>query len=227
MATTTAKSATRANESKNAAAAAASVATTKSAAESRKSRIIVAGIPKPSESAKPAEKPEAAASPNTVQAGSPKRVDIESLTAALNKNGTAKLSEHATPIAQDEAPAPEAKPEPTAEERAAALQREIEERTRQLQAALTDLARKKELNDHRTRFLKTLDELRAAEEQLNQEDEFSSNDVCKIAFQGKPDGYRWETIFSIGNADLQREFITFIRKKIRAKVDEIEAELIR
>lgn len=236
MATTTAKSATRANESKNAAAAAASVATTKSAAESRKSRIIVAGIPKPSESAKPDEKPEAAASPNTVQAGSPKRVDIESLTAALNKNGTAKLSEHATPIAQDEAPktetpqaapAPEAKPEPTAEERAAALQKEIEERTRQLQAALTDLARKKELNDHRTRFLKTLDELRAAEEQLNQEDEFSSNDVCKIAFQGKPDGYRWETIFSIGNADLQREFITFIRKKIRAKVDEIEAELIK
>lgn len=168
---TTAKSATRANERKNAAVAAASVATPKKAAA----------------------KPEAADSPNTVQA----------------------------------APALETPPAPTVEEHAAALQREIEERTRQLQAALTDLTRKKELNDHRTRFLKTLDDLAAAEEQLNQEDEFNSNDVCKIVFQGKPDGYRWETIFSIGNADLQREFITFIRKKIRAKVDEIEAELIK
>ena len=167
MATTTANSAKRANETKNAANTAASVAT-KNAAES-KSRIIVAGIPKPSE---------------------------------------------------------KAKPEPTAEERAAALQKEIEERTKQLQAALTDLARKKELNDNRTKFLSTLENLAAAEEKLNNADEFGS-EPCKIAFQGKPDGYRWDTIFTIGNAELQKEFIKFIREKIRAKVDEIEAELIK
>lgn len=127
-----------------------------------------------------------------------------------------------------QASAPAAQPrELTAEEKAAQLQKEIEERTKALKAALTDLEHKKVLNDHRTRFLQTLDHLTAAEEQLNSADDFDGNEPCKISFQGKPDGYRWENIFSIGNADLQREFITFIRAKIRAKVDEIEAELIK
>ena len=191
MATTTAKSATRATESKKAAAAAASVATSKSATASR---IIVAGIPKPSEKpeAKPAEKPQSAASANTVQA--------------------------AAPAAQPR--------ELTAEEKAAQLQKEIERKTAALQAALTELAHKKELNDHRTRFLKTLDQLQAAEAQLNETDDFEAP-KCKISFETKPDGYRWDTAFSIGNAELQKEFITFIRAKIRAKVEDIEAELIK
>ena len=206
MATTTAKSANRANENKNAAAAAASVETKQSATSTTRKRaplserIVIAGVPRPAD--KPAEKPETVTSANTVQA------------------------------APQPAPAQEAKPatkpaEPTAEERAAALQREIEERTKQLQAALTDLARKKELNDHRTKFLKTLDDLRASEEQLNKADDFDGNEPCKIAFQGKPDGYRWDNIFTIGNAELQKDFIKFIREKIRAKVEEIEAELIK
>ena len=186
MATTTATRANRATENKNAAAntAAASV----EPAKATRSRIIVAGIPKPTETVKEAA---AATSPATVQ------------------------------------PAAPAKAEPTAEERAAALQREIEERTKALQAALTELTRKKELSDHRDKFLKTLDQLTATEQQLNEADDFDGNEPCKIAFQGKPDGYRWETIFSIGNTELQREFITFIRKKIRAKVEDIEAELIK
>ena len=189
MATTTAKSATRATESKN--AAAASVATSKSATASR---IIVAGIPKPSEKpeAKPAEKPQSAASANTVQASAP----------AVQPR------------------------ELTAEEKAAQLQKEIERKTAALQAALTELAHKKELNDHRTRFLKTLDQLQAAEAQLNETDDFEAPS-CKICFETKPDGYRWDTAFSIGNAELQKEFITFIRAKIRAKVEDIEAELIK
>lgn len=180
---TTASRAKSANESKNAAAATASVATSKSATASR---IIVAGIPKPS------EKPQSATSANTVQAS-----------------------------------APAAQPrELTAEEKAAQLQKEIERKTAALQAALTELAHKKELNDHRTRFLKTLDQLQAAEAQLNEADDFEAP-KCKISFETKPDGYRWDTAFSIGNAELQKEFITFIRAKIRAKVEDIEAELIK
>ena len=66
----------------------------------------------------------------------------------------------------------------------------------------------------------------AAEAQLNETDDFEAPS-CKICFETKPDGYRWDTAFSIGNAELQKEFITFIRAKIRAKVEDIEAELIK
>jgi len=198
MATTTAKSATRANETKNAATNAASVATNNSAAESttHRNRIIVAGIPSPSNKTKTAvaEKSDTANSAATVQAAAPKQ----------------------------EAP----KTELTAEQKAAQLQKEIERKTAALQTALKELAHKKELNDHRTRFLKTLDQLQAAEAQLNETDEFEAPN-SKICFETKPDGYRWDTAFSIGNAELQKEFITFIRAKIRAKVDDIEAELIK
>ena len=197
MATTTAKSATRAAENKNAAANAASQATKSATAESttRRSRIIVAGIPSPTEkathvaTATPTEKPDTVNSPATMQAAAPK-------------------------------------PELTAEQKAAQLQAEIERKTKALQAALTELAHKKELNDHRTRFLKTLDQLQAAEDQLNETDDFEAPS-SKICFETKPDGYRWDTAFSIGNVELQKEFITFIRAKIRAKVESIEAELIK
>lgn len=193
MANTTATRATKsAAESKNAAANAASVQTKSAAAENttRRSRIVVASIPSPTEKAKPTatatpdKKPDTANSMATVQA------------------------------------APQ--PEPTAEQKAAQLQAEIERKTKALQAALSELAHKKELNDHRTRFLKTLDQLQAAEEKLNETDEFEAPN-SKICFETKPDGYRWDTAFSIGNAELQKEFITFIR----AKVDDIEAELIK
>ncbi|MBR4552406.1 MAG: hypothetical protein IKO20_01620 [Bacteroidaceae bacterium] len=206
MATTTAKSATRAAENKNAAANAASVQTKSAAAESttRRSRIIVAGIPSPTEKAThvatatptPTEKPDTVNSAATVQAAAP----------------------------QQAAAAP--KPELTAEQKAAQLQAEIERKTKALQAALTELAHKKELNDHRTRFLKTLDQLQAAEDQLNETDDFEAPS-SKICFETKPDGYRWDTAFSIGNVELQKEFIQFIRAKIRAKVEQIEAELIK
>lgn len=197
MATTTAKSAIRAAENKNAAANAASVQTKSAAAESttRRSRIIVAGIPSPTEkathvaTATPTEKPDTVNSAATVQAAAPK-------------------------------------PELTAEQKAAQLQAEIERKTKALQAALTELAHKKELNDHRTRFLKTLDQLQAAEDQLNETDDFEAPS-SKICFETKPDGYRWDTAFSIGNVELQKEFIKFIRAKIRAKVEQIETELIK
>ncbi|MBR7028307.1 MAG: hypothetical protein IKI05_02725 [Bacteroidaceae bacterium] len=202
---TTAKSATRAAENKNAAANAASQATKSAAAESttRRSRIIVAGIPSPTEKAThvatatptPTEKPDTVNSAATVQAAAPQQA--------------------ATP-----------KPELTAEQKAAQLQAEIERKTKALQAALIELAHKKELNDHRTRFLKTLAQLQAAEDQLNETDDFEAPS-SKICFETKPDGYRWDTAFSIGNVELQKEFIQFIRAKIRAKVEQIEAELIK
>lgn len=149
------------NESKNAAANAASVVTSKSA----DSRIIVAGIPKP----------------------------------------TAKQE--------------------AAEAKAAQLQKEIENKTAALQAALKELQHKKELSDHRTRFIKALDQLDEVENKLNETDDFQAPN-SRLAFESKI-GYNWETIFSIGSAELQKEFITFIRAKIRAKVESIEAELIK
>lgn len=126
---------------------------------------------------------------------------------------------------QQAAPAEQPR-ELTAEAKAAQLQKEIESKTAALQAALKELQHKKELSDHRTRFIKTLDQLDAAEAQLNETDEFEAPN-CKICFETKADGYRWDTAFSIGNAELQTEFIKFIRAKIRAKVESIEAELIK
>jgi len=98
---------------------------------------------------------------------------------------------------------------------------------KQLQAALTELEHKKELNDHRTKFIHTLEQLTAAEHRLDETDDIEGNEPCKISFMGKPDGYRWEALFSIGHPDLQREFIRLIRDKIRAKIETIEAELIK
>ena len=125
---------------------------------------------------------------------------------------------------QQAAPAEQPR-ELTAEAKAAQLQKEIESKTAALQAALKELQHKKELSDHRTRFIKALDQLDEVETKLNETDEFQAPN-SRIAFESKP-GYNWEAIFTIGSAELQKEFITFIRAKIRAKVESIEAELIK
>lgn len=123
-------------------------------------------------------------------------------------------------------PAPKQGAKPTAaEEKAAALHAEIQAKTAALKAALADLERKKELNDHRTKFLATLEHLEKSEAAIKADD--LGGEACKIAFQGKPDGYRWENIFTIGKADLMLEFITLLRTKIRAKVEEIETALVQ
>lgn len=123
-------------------------------------------------------------------------------------------------------PAPKQEAKPTAaEEKAAALHAEIQAKTAALKAALADLERKKELNDHRTKFLATLEHLEKSEAAIKADD--LGGEACKIAFQGKPDGYRWENIFTIGKADLMLEFITLLRTKIRAKVEEIETALVQ
>ncbi|MBQ7665028.1 MAG: hypothetical protein IJS43_07400 [Bacteroidaceae bacterium] len=158
----------------------------------------------------------------------------ESKNAAANAASvTTSKSASASRIIVAGIPKPEAKAVPaeqprelTAEAKAAQLQKEIESKTAALQAALKELQHKKELSDHRTRFIKTLDQLDAAEAQLNETDDFEAPN-SKICFETKPDGYRWDTAFSIGNVELQKEFIKFIRAKIRTKVDEIEAELIK
>ena len=157
----------------------------------------------------------------------------ESKNAAANAASvTISKSASASRIIVAGIPKPEAKAVPaeqprelTAEAKAAQLQKEIESKTAALQAALKELQHKKEFSDHRTRFIKALDQLDEVETKLNETDEFQAPN-SRIAFESKT-GYNWEAIFTIGSAELQKEFITFIRAKIRAKVESIEAELIK
>lgn len=157
----------------------------------------------------------------------------ESKNAAANAASvTTSKSATASRIIVAGIPKPEAKAAPaeqprelTAEAKAAQLQKEIESKTAALQAALKELQHKKELSDHRTRFIKALDQLDEVETKLNETDEFQAP-YSRIAFESKT-GYNWEVIFAIGSAELQKEFIKFIRAKIRAKVESIEAELIK
>lgn len=205
MATKTATGAQSAQVVKNAAETAAS-----QQPASRRPRVIVAAVPKPT--------------------GNEAKAECEQARPLPVGEGHATPAPGAKPQAGEEQKREAAglsPKEPTAEEKAAQLEREIQQRAKQLQAALSELTRKKELNEHRTQFLETLEKLDGVEEALEREDGFTAT-CCKLTFRSVTDSYgRGDDLFSIGQSCLMKEFITFIRAKIRVKVDDIEAELIK
>lgn len=146
--------------------------------------------------------------------------------ATTTANGAAKRTNEVKNAATKAASVATTKTE--ADEKALALKKELEEKTAALQEALRDLNRKKELSDHRSRFLATLEELSAVEEELNKEDGFTATS-CKLVFSSTTGGRygNGDNICSIGQAALIREFVKFIREKIKIKVESIEAELVR
>lgn len=105
-----------------------------------------------------------------------------------------------------------------------ALQKEIERRTAMLQQCLSELNRKQELSAHRSTFVEVLDDLENAEDKLLQEEDFNSG-VFKLKF-GEYHGYKDDDVFTIGNREIILEFIRFTRRKVTAKIREIEQQLI-
>ncbi len=117
----------------------------------------------------------------------------------------------------------EAKPkkeEKTAED----IQKEIKQRTEELQKCLQELQRKQKLSEHRTLFLTVLDQLEDSEKRVNEEEGFDSKTV-KVKFIDFAN-YRDTEIFSIGNKSIILDFITFTREKIKARIQEIEKQLV-
>lgn len=104
------------------------------------------------------------------------------------------------------------------------IQEEIDSKTAELQKCLESLERKKKLSSHRTVFLTALDNIQEAEDKLNEVSEFESK-LYKLTFEDGSN-YQRNSIFAISNTDLLKDFIVFIRKRIHAKIAEIEKELM-
>ena len=102
------------------------------------------------------------------------------------------------------------------------IQAEIDRKTAELQKCLEDLERKKKLSNDRSAFMSALDDLDAAETKLGEEDGFNSPNY-KLKFSG---GYGSGEIFALSNRFVLVEFIGFMRGRIKAKISEIETQLI-
>ncbi len=105
-------------------------------------------------------------------------------------------------------------------------QREIEAKQRELQHCLKDLENKKKLSEDRSKFIDTLDRLEEAEKQMNPQD-FESK-AMKLTLHSVNEGtYRSDFSASISNSGLILEFIAMLKKKILAKIEELEAALVK
>lgn len=111
-----------------------------------------------------------------------------------------------------------------ANQKAIALQKDIEQRTAELQKCLAELERKKKLSENRVQFIEVMDKLEKSEDELTQEEGFNTG-IYKLKF-GEGNSYRDDDVFSISNRFIILEFIHFIRGKITEKIREIEAQLI-
>lgn len=130
--------------------------------------------------------------------------------------------------AKTAAPATETKkvvnPEEAAIKEAEDLQKEIDRKSKELQSKLQELEHKQTLNKQRSTFLHTLDDLAAFTAELGKEEGFDCN-VGKITFfHGQ---YARETMFSISNTSILKDFVEFTTQKIKERVTTLEEELIK
>lgn len=146
---------------------------------------------------------------------------------------TKKNNESATVVANQVAAKAETKAEapkvtkerPKAEAQTAEqLQAEIEKKQRELQQKLQELEEKQKLNRNRSKFIDTLDNLDEYEGKLQAEEEFETN-ICRIKFTYG--SYADKELFTVSNTALLIDFITFMRERIKAKVADIEQQLLK
>ncbi|MBR3895843.1 MAG: hypothetical protein IKJ42_02300 [Bacteroidaceae bacterium] len=115
-------------------------------------------------------------------------------------------------------------PEDAAIKEADELQKEIDRKTQELQTKLKELEHKQTLNKQRSIFLRTLDDLAAFTDEIGKEEGFDCN-VGKITFfHGQ---YARETMFSISNTSILKDFVEFTTQKIKERVAALEEELIK
>lgn len=142
-----------------------------------------------------------------------------------------EVAEHITALgtAQQSAkvkksPAKKAPPKNDAAETAVRLQREIDAKKEALQATLRDLEYKQRLNRHRSKFIGTIDQLESFKEKLQQTEDFETN-ICRLSFS--EGSYNRTDLFSISATPVLLDCIEYLCDRIRQKVADIEAELIK
>lgn len=106
------------------------------------------------------------------------------------------------------------------------LQAEIEKKQKELQEKLRELAEKQKLNNNRSKFIDTLDNLAKFEERLKEEDSFETS-IFRVKFCDAEASYRDNDLFSVSNTAVLLDLIGFMRERINIKVAEIEQLLLK
>ena len=135
---------------------------------------------------------------------------------------TAKAAKVAKEQPKDE-PKEQAQEQPQTAEQ---LQAEIDKKQRELQKKLQELEEKQKLNNNRSKFIETLDNLAEYEKQLQEVDSFETN-IFRVKFFAVENGYRESDIFSVSNVSVLLDLIEFMRERIKIKVADIEQQLLK
>ena len=153
---------------------------------------------------------------------------IESANVVANQAAAkaAAPSAKATKVAKEQ---PKDEPKEQAQEQpqtAEQLQAEIDKKQRELQKKLQELEEKQKLNNNRSKFIETLDNLAEYEKQLQEVDSFETN-IFRVKFFAVENGYRESDIFSVSNVSVLLDLIEFMRERIKIKVADIEQQLLK
>ena len=105
-------------------------------------------------------------------------------------------------------------------------QKEVERKQKELQDKLRELAEKQKLNNNRSKFIDTLDNLAKFEERLREEDSFETS-IFRVKFCDAEASYRDNDLFSVSNTSVLLDLIGFMRERINIKVAEIEQQLLK
>lgn len=105
-------------------------------------------------------------------------------------------------------------------------QKEVERKQKELQEKLRELAEKQKLNNNRSKFIDTLDNLAKFEERLRDEDSFETS-IFRVKFCDAEASYRDNDLFSVSNTSVLLDLIGFMRERINVKVAEIEQQLLK
>lgn len=149
-----------------------------------------------------------------------KEKEIKTVGQVMNENA-AKLPQAATVVVVENKKKEQENKTPTIADK---LQQEIKEKQKELQNKLKELAEKQKLNDARSKFLEALDSLENVQNNLDSETEFETR-LCRLTFSTGE--YSREEICKLSNTKIIRDFIDFIKGRIKIKISEIETELIK
>ena len=147
----------------------------------------------------------------------------KSRTEAMQTEGGTNAGEQ--PQAAQPTPAINEKKEPTIEEQ----QRAIEEQKRALEMTLKRLEEKKAAAEKRDRFIQTKNDLQDLRELLRKDHEFET-EHCQLRLSRlSAASYKteWETMFTISNTMILEKFCTWLNGEVDAKLDELEAEILK
>ena len=157
---------------------------------------------------------------------------IESANVVANQAAAAKAAAptaKAAKVAKVAKEQPKEEPKEQAQEQpqtAEQLQAEIEKKQKELQKKLQELEEKQKLNNNRSKFIETLDNLAEYEKELQEVDSFETN-IFRVKFFAVENGYRESDIFSVSNVSVLLDLIEFMRERIKIKVADIEQQLLK